>query len=378
MAREPEWTKQAYQSSITSTCFSSTPYDAGWDARSNIDGRILQADAQMRRLLELEAAVRPVRVWAQQVARQIEKLPPCGWCFPQAVEAICTNIGAGDPAAAAPAACYTVGPNRLRLMGRYAVCLDGWLKQAAPGAVAAQIEQQAFDQRDWAGIARKVWEVLGEPNSPKVLLVRRLLGRLRFWLRAPFGLLKSDDNPALGYFYTHAMGRYGGWDHFSFERRDPDVVELEERVRCEIDKADRWLELIDSTWPCAPKVFRYLERIICRIGQVEEDGDTSPAELDSPLPDGILQADAACLDSDGSRRLFDTAAAALREFVANDFPAASGDGADTDGEWAGRLACLLGEPSPERVWLAALLLKRIALFEGSFKTFHFTRNPQQA
>ena len=42
-----------------------------------------------------------------------------------------------------------------------------------------------------------------------------------------------------------------------------------------------------------------------------------------------------------------------------------------------RLTSLLGKPTPEKRWLAALLAKRIKLFTPEFKSFHFTRNAQQ-
>jgi len=374
------WNRENFESSITRTCFSSTPYDAGWDgdARWNINGKVLQRDPEMRRLLELELDIRPVPVWVQKVARQIQEFPPCGWCFPQYVEAVCKNIGAGDAAAVAPCGCYTVGAHRLQLMANYAVCLDGWLKKVSPETVAAELLQNAFDERDWPLIARKMWDVLGELIPPKVLLVRRLLARLRFWLRAPFGLLKADDNWRLGYLYTHAMGRYGGWDYFSFEDHDPDVIELDERIRAEISNANRWLELINSTWPCAPKVFRFLERIIIAIGEMEKGCDTSPDELAAKRRrESILQIEGTYLGSDRSHSFFDTSVRALGKFVLGAFPVAVPDETNLDTRFGSHLEDLLGDSSAQKVWLAALLLKRITLFKDSFKSYHFTRNAQQ-
>ena len=374
-----EWNRENYDASVTRTCFSSTPYDTGWDGAPqwNIGGSVLQNDPEMRRLLELEWAIRPVPVWAQKVARQIEEMAPCGWCFPQCIRAICQNIGADDAAAASPCGCYVVGEQRLHLMASYAVCLDAWLKGATPEAVGQGLSENAGDERNWLQIATDVSDVLSEHTPQKLLLVRRLLARLRFWLRAPFGNLKRDDNWRLGYFYTHSMGRYGAWDYFSLHYHDSEFIELDGRLRAEAASADRWLELIDCTWPCAPKVFRYLERIMLAIGSVSEGCDATPDDLANEAEARpILQLEGTYLDTEKSRGLFDTAIGVLTEFVADDFPA-SGRGSGRDRAFGTRLKRSLADRSPQRVWLAALLLKRISLFEASFKSLHFTRNAHQ-
>ena len=130
MAVKDIWNKETYEASITATCFSWTPFD-GWDARWGEDGPALKDDGQMRRLLELETAAVPLGAGPRKIARQIDELPSCGWCFGQCVEAICRNIGSGDPEAGQPCRCYTVSGERLNLMARYAACLDGWVKQVA-------------------------------------------------------------------------------------------------------------------------------------------------------------------------------------------------------------------------------------------------------
>ena len=90
----------------------------------------------------------------------------------------------------------------------------------------------------------------------------------------------------------------------------------------------------------------------------------------------VLQVDGTCLGSAESRCLFDTAVSTLAGFVSGAFPAKPADEAKLDEQFGSRLEALLGEPSPQKLWLAALLLKRVALFEGSFKSFHFTRDAQ--
>jgi hypothetical protein len=377
---DPIWNRDTYAASITSTCFSSTPYDTGWDGAPqwDIDGAILQADLQMRRLLELEVAIQPVRVRATQIARQIEALPPCGWAFPQFIEAVCRNIGTGDPKAANPSGCYEVGGARLGLMAAYSVCLDGWLKGVAADEVGAALQERSTDGRDWHAISSGILETLGERTKERALLVRRLLARLRFWLRAPYGSLKADDNPRLGYLYTHAMGRYGGWDYFSFENHDPEIADLEQRIRGLMPAADRWLELINCTWPCAPKVFRYIERLIGAIGNAAGPDAAPPEPGETPVRTPSFRAESTYLSSDASRRLYRAALHALAAFVSDAFPTdVMPQSLPRDARFAEWLRSLLGETSPQKVWLAALLWKRIRMFEESYKSFHFTMNAHQ-
>ena len=378
---ESPWTKHAFEASITRTCFSSTAFDAGWDGdpRFNIDGAVLQQDPEMRRLLELETAIRPAKVWAQKVARQIELFPPCGWCFPQVVQAVCTNIGAGDAAAVLPCGCYNVGSRRLDLIAGYACCLDGWLKAVSPERIGAVLRGRSLGDRDWLAIARGVHKALGEMGDRNALLIRRLLARLRFWLRAPYGHVKTDDNPRLGYLYDHGMGRHGGWDYFSFENHDRDVADLNERIRAAFKHSDRWITLIECTWPCAPKVARYIERIVSAVGVAEDRLDATPDELaEHQRGKGFLHTEGTYLDTELSRKLFHTSLSVLSDYVSGSV-AAPPDCSDSsiDSEFGDSLVSLLGDASPEKTWLAALLTKRIKLFADSFKSYHFTRSSEQ-
>ncbi len=371
------WDRAAYESSFTRHCFSWTPFSSadGWDAAWG--DRRLQDDANVRRLVELEQAASPVPVWAQTVCRQIDAMPPGGWAIPQHVENVCGNIGRRDPEAFIPPRCYSLGPERLELMARVAMLLDGWFKKLEPDDVAAALEETEGHVRPWRDIVRDTWKALGEHNDRKTLLARRLLARLRFWLRMPYSPAKTDDNPRLGYMYTASLAKYPGRDYFGFEQHDPEVVELNERIRRSLDEPQRWIDLITYTWPCAPKAFRFIERLIAAIGRVAANGPCAPVELNNDLPTGLLRIDATYLDTPTSRRLYNTAIAALASFVGNALRIGPESPGEVDTAWRDRLARLLGEPSPLATWLAALLLVRLVFLEDSFRSFHFTRNIHQ-
>lgn len=373
------WTKDTYEASNTRACFSSTPYDTGWDGAPQwgIDGAQLRNDPEMQTLLVLEGDIAPLSGRTRKIAGQVEQMPPCGWAFPQIVEAICANIGADDAGAMLPGACYCVGQERLDLLARYACCLDGWVKGATPARIAAQVRLSASGDRDWSMIAENISQVLGARSDAKELLTRRLLLRLRFWLRAPYGTLKVDANPQLGYFYDYPMGRHGGWDYFSFHQQDPEIGEVDERINFLLTKGQQWIDLIDCTWPCAPKIVRYLERLILAIGGIDDYPDDLPSTVaDHFRGQEILQTSGSYLDTQTSRALYHAALSVLSRFVDGAI-APPPESTARDKQFALRLKTLLGDPTPEKRWLAALLAKRISLFAPEFKSFHFTRNMRQ-
>ncbi len=371
------WNKHNYENSLTRYCFPFTPFcgSVGWEAKWGKDGPALKDDAQIRQLLEMEYAIRPVPLWAQRIARQVEMFPSCGWGFPQHAEAVCTNIGRRDADAARSLQCYTVGPGRLGLLGDVALLLDGWVKRAEPDLVASAIAVQESAGLEWTTIAGNVYRALGDPDPRKELLVRRLLERLRFWLRAPYDWAKGDNNHRLGYIYLPALGLYGGWDYFGFELRDPVTKELTQRIHEEIDTPDRWVEAITSTWPCAPKVMRFLEKIICTIGLIEPNATSAFDELKRLVPPAgeVLPVNQTYLDSETSRRLYDTSIRVLGDYAGDDFCLPTPLPDEVDISWANRLTGSLGDRGPVKLWLVSLLLERIVLFEESFRTFHFTR-----
>lgn len=375
--------REDYERSFTRHCFSSTPFcgSVGWDATWGDGGPALNQNPQIRRLLELEYAVTPVPLWAQLVARQVDQLPPCGWSFPQHLEAVCTNIGRNDAAAAKASGCYTPGPNRLAMLSRVALLLDAWLKKIPSGRTAMVIASEESSSVDWSCVAENVWKALGEHEPRKRLLVLRLLERLRFWLRAPYEGTKLDDNFRLGFLMVPKAGWFGGWDYFGFDYNEPSSKDLDSRIRSELDAPQQgWLDWIYSTWPCAPKVMRFIERTLAAIGKIAANDTSSIKALSQSLPpaSSILPVNGTYLDTETSRQLYNTALQALGERIQDDFPLPAKLPDAIDGQWSKRLSLLLGESNEVKLWLESLLFERIALFEEEFKSFHFTLSRNHA
>lgn len=371
------WNRETYESSFTRNCFSFTPFcgSVGWDARWGKDGPLLRDNAQIRQLVEMECAVQPVPLWAQQVARQIDEFPPCGWSFPQQVEAVSTNIGRGNALDSQALRCFSPGPERLAVISHVALLLDGWLKDVAQASVAGAIARTDSACHAWPAIVARVWDTLGAREPRKVLLVRRLLERLRFWLRAPYAPASPDRNPSLGYLYVSEMSS-GGWGYFDFELNDPVIQDLDGQIEESVDTPRRWLEVISCTWPCAPKVLRFLERIIWAIGRIAPGRGSSYDELQEGVPtEGrVLPVSGTHLTSEASRLLYDTAISALAECVGDSFALPVELPDRVEQQWKQRLVKLVGEIDQVQLWLTSLLLVRIVLFEEHFRSFHFTRH----
>jgi hypothetical protein len=363
--------RESFDSSITPTCFPASAWPSprtgqdSWQAVSAASG----GDSDLRRLLEMERACRPVPAWARQVARQIGNLPPCGWCLLQAVEAICKNIGAADGDAAHPHGCHRVGPHQMQLMSDYAVCLNGWLRGANPEMVAADTSEKSLGWRDWEQIAKRIGESLGEPTGAKVLLVRRMIVHLR-----RSGLLVSppaagDGAAVPGAGEPAAEGR-PAWRPGMPEKADPSLAELEAQIRRDVPAAENWLGLINSAWPCAPRPFHFLERIIAAIGQIGLEGVFHPEDLarGGTTVGFPKHSDGPGLDPQRNSRLFDATLRALQDFLAAAPPATQRLESGDDKAWADDLTGALGPSAPVKAWLAAVLLQRVRMSEQPFKS----------
>ena len=137
---------------------------------------------------------------------------------------------------------------------------------------------------------------------------------------------------------------------------------------------ERWLELISYAWPCAPKTFRFLEGIVYYIGSMTQAAGSAPDEK-ANVPD-FLQIPGAYLDSDTSHRLYNAAIRPLSEFVREEFQPPIEPNVPTDQWFASLLTDVLDSPTPEKTYLAALLLQRILLFRAILERIRRLRMPE--
>ncbi|HUT36314.1 MAG TPA: hypothetical protein VNE39_22690 [Planctomycetota bacterium] len=344
-----DWCKANYEKSITSRAWGATPYDAGWDG-SRRHGEDLPASAELRAIFDEEMALGTVPPWAEEIIRRmIGPLPMCGhYAFPLPLVEICEAIGRGQ-APATVHGCYTADAARKTRMAFTVFCLDAWLQGAPLDAAQAELALRDDQGKDWPRIAAAVYQALGAPTPPKRLAVRRLVHRLRWWIKT---LVWDDDRRNRFQLDAYLGDARGDEAHFSAygnspfgdpyfeERKPPEVKQLDADLCRAVPHGNALLDRIESTWLCAPKAFRYVERIIIEIGAL---GTGRPPKTNVSL----LDCEDTYPDAASHKAWYDSFTASLTAWL--------------DGDGAARPE--LGEPTPVTHWLVRLLRHKLRLFE---------------
>ena len=276
-------------------------------------------------------------------------LAPCGhYTFPRPILQVCEAIGQ-ERCPDLILSCYTADPERKILMSRYIFILDAWAKRAPLEAVRAELPLRGDPDKDWNRISEAIFATLGEPTQQRLLLVRRLIHRLRWWLKT---LIWTDDQRNRFGLDTYlgdvrGSGQWGNYGNIGFddpyftELELPAVRELAAQIRETIPNGAELLQRIESTWLCAPKTFRYLERLILEIGGV---GCTSPPDLTR----SILQCEETYPDFAACQTWHASFISSLDAWLDGDISAVP----------------ILGKITPAKHWLVGLLRHRLQIYEG--------------
>ncbi len=343
-----EWTKTIYEQSASSTCWWFTPYDAGWD-ESHRHGRDLREDAELREIVAMERALEGVPDWARRVAGgAIRWLPPCGhYLFPRSYLEAAAAIGSETPPTFIHG-CYTVERSRKERMADYLLCLDAWLSGASANTAAAELDVIGSDQVDWPRVCSGLWDVLGERTETKELLVERILHRQRWWLKS----MVWDEDARDQWCRDEFLGdircegdHYGNpdfCDPWSAEHTSPRIAWVEKRLAETCEEWDWFRTAIQESWLCAPKAFRFLERLIWAVGSGR------PAAGDVPA---FLQCDDTYPNSEETARWWHSFLDALRSWW-------------RDSRDSGEAAQLLEQRTPVKRWLVRLLVRRLEFCEA--------------
>ncbi len=174
-----------YEKSVTSTAWSYTPYDIGVanDERGEWEDRIL-SNSELKEILEEELNLGKIPEWAVEIVkRQISTFPACGhYTFPRPLLEVVDAIK-NEKCPDFVISCYTADSERKKLMSYYVYCLDGWLKKAPIEIALAELEMRDNLGKDWKQILSNIYETLGEPTEERSLVIRRLIHRLRWWIK---------------------------------------------------------------------------------------------------------------------------------------------------------------------------------------------------
>jgi len=329
----------------------------------------------------MEYALGGVPEWAERVVEgPIRHVAPCGhYLFPdsylQAVEA----IGSG----AAPRlvhTCFTVERRRKERMSDYALCFDAWLVGAKPSAVASELAAREPEGVRWHAVCTGLWHVLGERTELKELLVERVLHQTRWWLKATVW----DDDLGTVFYRDHYLGdchedaslaaangnprlRAPGFD----QSASPRVQNIEARL-AEICPHWKWFRtvIVEFSWPCAPKAFRYMEKLLWSIGKERPAVSLPSFPLDdSDEVPGFLQCQDTWPNQDEAARWWTSFLAAL---------AAWWQGRPAEGEAADAVYRKLGDRGEVKRWLVRLLVHRLEMAESHGGKLGLFVNPPAA
>ena len=287
--------------------------------------------------------------WAEEIIHRIlNELPICGhYTFPRPVLRICEAIGA-EKCPEFVCGCYTADSERKILMSYYVYCLDAWLKNAPLEIAAAELAMRDDLGRDWTQIIAAIYDALGAPSRQKVLLVRRLVHRLRWWIKT---LVWSDDKRDRYMLDVYSgdvrgnthWGTYGNppfGDPWPVEVELPEMKELAEQIRETVPDGEGILIGIEETWLCAPKVFRYLEKLIVEIGTLRS-GSTPSDQV------SILQCEDTYPNTASYQKWYASFMSSLTAWLEGDREAVAE----------------LGDVTPVKHWLARIFRHKLRLYE---------------
>jgi len=301
---KPGWTKEAYLRSLSSCCWACT----GHDSTRKGSWPNVEQDEELRQIYESELSLGGLPMWVEPVVRgPIAMLPMCGhYKFPLAFLDAVDSIERQKPVDFMHG-CFTVERERKRHMMDYLLCLDCWLAGTTSDVPARELSALASRDVDWRQICRDLWRVLGKRTELKELLVERLLHlrrhqiKERVWHDDPgsqfcgdryLGDYREEDgkgsNPARAWGCVNT--RLGWLD----EGASPRVQRIEQRLteifpewNDRVGSFRSWM--IDESWLCAPKEFRFMERLIWAIGKerIFREGDRIPGFLrcEDTIPD---------------------------------------------------------------------------------------------
>ncbi|MDY7010522.1 MAG: hypothetical protein SVV80_07180 [Planctomycetota bacterium] len=353
MTKESEWTKEVYETSVSSRCWWYTPYGAGWD-RCRRNGADISTDDELRQIVAMERQLGSVPHWAQQIVeRSINFLPPCGhYLFPQPYMEAVGATGSQKPPVFLHS-CYTADSQRKERMVDYVLCLDAWLAGASPELPARELSGRDRKNADWNVVCGDLWGILGEHTQLKELLVERTIHQLRWWVKSLIWDNDARDVFCRDRFLGEVCCEGDCYGNAAFS--DPYFTELRSQRagRMEAQISDlclnsKWfLDAIHHSWLCAPKAFRFLERLIWAIGKERPPGDADE------IP-GFLRCEDTYPNQDKTAQWWRSFVAALKGWQCEKYE---------HGDVADKVNDLLGQPNPVKCWLVRLFIRKLERLE---------------
>ncbi len=357
-----EWSKETYEASLSSRCWWAVSYNRGWDACDQI-----QHDRELQALVELEASLSPVPDWAREIVERTIKFPPAcpHYTFPMPLLEIVDAIGQ-QTAQDFIHGCYTADRARKARALDYMFCLDAWLKDATPKQASRELSGRDTAALDWDQVCHSIWQVLGKKTELKTMLIERTLHRYRWWVKS----CTWDDDTSDGfcrdeYLGVLPWGDFDGYHQGNPGTGDPWHAELEtehtKSLEARLAKACpdwAWFRAaIHETWLCAPKTFRFLERLLWSIGKEKPSVSLTKPQFyiaEADVVPGFLQCEDTYPRREDSIEWLCAFHSGLKSWIRDRTPV---NEAERD------VRERLGENTPLKSWLVRLFVRNLELMK---------------
>ncbi len=340
------WTREVWDASV-----SAKAYNADWWATLSPEKEPALWD-ELKSIYEQEQDLPSIPDWASEIVVRMMELPMCGYyAYPDNVAQVINAISA-EQCPDVVMTCYTVDAKRKTLLSYYVYCLDAWLKDAPLPHVVAELSLRDSLGKNWEQIASAIYATLGDRPEVKRITIERLIHRLRWWIKSLIWINDKRDRFLLDVYSGDIRGDEEHWgaygnspygDPYFAELSLPHVKEMEERICADVPEGIKLLDRIHSTWLCAPKMFRYLEKLIVEIGAIDSGTPTDEASA-------ILQCENTYPDFEAIQKHFSNLLESLQLWRRGNSNALPG----------------LGERTPEKEWLVHLLWHKL-VFHSTYE-----------
>jgi hypothetical protein len=242
------WIKKRYFESISSKCWAFTSYS---DPDRKKVWQVIKKDTELEQIVKMETRIGNIPSWARKIALEcIDQMKPCGgYEFPLELLEVLDSIGKQSTPILIHG-CFVVEKSRKMEAEDYCKCLEAWLAGKSPDITAIEVEKEAWRKIEWKTVCKNLWDVIGVRSPGKVHAIEYLTSIIRYQIKNTFYDDDALQNP-----------------HVKFL----EPVELRRMYEKQLSGTYQWL-LGDKHhgpewWLCAPKAFRFLERMIWQIGK---------------------------------------------------------------------------------------------------------------
>lgn len=343
------WDEEHYKKSATSLAFWYTPYcslSIGWD--------VMSKDLELKELYKMEFSLNLSDKQVIEIATKIIRtVCPCGhYTYPMSILKALESIGNEKPSKML-ITCFYIDKERKNLASDYCFCLDAWLNNACLESAISELKynNSLSAERDWNKVCNAIWTVLGEHTEKKDILIECLIFELRYWIK--MSSWKHGKEIEMGrdlYVGDLAVGQITNYaEQYTFDYK-PSLKrqQLIEKLK---QISPEWK--LPYFWLCAPKAFRYLERIIYEIG-------TNRQSYDSCEIPSYIQCETTYPNHEEAAMFFKEVMDGMLRWCNEGIP---------ENTVMKKVFDLLGEKTNNKIWLTLLLHKRLKILASNGEQF---------